>query len=249
PVAKGIAVTRAEGDARAAAARARREVGARLVVKPSSHGSAIGVTRLEAAAPLDDVARAVDAGWALDDVAVIEHFARGREMTCGVLEMGAHGAHDAHEAHEAHETDAPLALPPTEILSPKDPFYTYEARYAPGRSVHVCPAQLPPAVFARVQDVALGAFRAVGARDLARVDLIVGDEADENPEATGRSQPGPDAVTLLEVNTLPGMTATSLFPEAAAVHGLPMPRWCDALVVRAHARGPTKRLPPLPLPL
>jgi D-alanine-D-alanine ligase len=233
PVAKGIAVTRAEGDARAAAERARREVGARLVVKPSSHGSAIGVTRLEAAAPLGDVAKAVDAVWAIDDFAVIEHFARGREMTCGVLEMDAH-------ATDATATDAPVALPPTEILSPKDPFYTYEARYAPGRSVHVCPAELPPAVFARVQEVALGAFRAVGGRDLARVDLIVGDVRDE---------PDADAVTLLEVNTLPGMTATSLFPEAAAVHGLPMARWCDALVVRAHARGPTKRLPPLPLPL
>jgi D-alanine-D-alanine ligase len=242
PVAKGLAVTRSEGDSRTAAERARREVGARLVVKPSSHGSAIGVTRLEAAAPLDDVAKAIDAVWTIDDVALVEHFARGREMTCGVLQMEGDGA--------------PVALPPTEILSPKDPFYTYEARYAPGRSVHVCPAELPRAAFARVQEVALGAFRAVGGRDLARVDLIVGDTPEETRQETGegdarsgREEPQTDVVTLLEVNTLPGMTATSLFPEAAAVHGLPMPRWCDALVVRAHARGPTRRLPPLPLPL
>jgi len=219
PVARGFSVAR--GDARAAAERARREVGTRLVVKPSSHGSAIGVARFEAEASTDDVARALEAAWALDEFAVVEHFARGREVTCGVLEL----------------EGGPMALPPTEILSPSDPFYTYEARYAPGRSVHVCPAPLAPAELARVKEVAVLAHVALGCRDLSRVDFIVGDGDDAA------------AVTLLEVNTLPGMTATSLYPEAAAVHGLPMPRWCDALVVRAHARGPTKRHRALPLPL
>ena len=69
------------------------------------------------------------------------------------------------------------------------------------------------------------------------VDFVVGDEG------------APAKITLLEVNTLPGMTATSLYPEAAGIHGLPMPQWCDALVVRAHARGATKRHQALPLPL
>jgi len=220
PVAKGIAVARDAGAAASAsAARARREVGARVVVKPSAHGSAIGVTRVAEDASPAELERAIEAAWALDAFAVVEHFARGREVTCGVLDLG-----------------EPQALPPTEILSPNDAFYTYEARYAPGRSVHRCPAPLPPAVLARVQEVALGAHAALGCRDLSRVDFIVGDDGD------------PDAVTLLEVNTLPGMTATSLFPEAAAVHGLPMARWCDALVVRAHARGPARRSPARPLP-
>jgi D-alanine-D-alanine ligase len=219
PVARGIVVRTGESDARAAADRARREVGRRLVVKPSSHGSAIGVARLDEGAPAEEVARAIEAVWAIDEHAVIEHFARGREVTCGVLEL-----------------DRIEALPPTEIRSPRDAFYTYEARYAPGRSVHECPAKLPAPVLARVREVAVAAHLALGCRDLSRVDFVVGDEGDA------------DAVTLLEVNTLPGMTATSLFPEAAAVHGLPMPRWCDALVVRAHARGPSRRLKALPLP-
>jgi len=219
PVARGLSAAR--GDARAVAERARREVGAGLVVKPSSHGSAIGVVRLEAAAPIDEVARALEAAWALDEFAVVEHFARGREVTCGVLEV----------------EGRPTALPPTEILTPNDPFYTYEARYAPGRSRHVCPAELPAAVFARVQEVAVLAHVALGGRDLSRVDFVVGDDGDAA------------AVTLLEVNTLPGMTATSNFPEAAAVAGIPMRQWCDALVVRAHARGSTKRHAALPLPL
>jgi D-alanine-D-alanine ligase len=213
PVAKGFAVRR--GDARAAADRARAEVGARVVVKPSSHGSAIGVSRLDEAATRDEIAAAIEATWAIDEYAVVEHFARGREVTCGVLDVA--GA---------------VALPATEILCPRDPFYTYEARYAPGRSVHVCPAELAPDVFARVQRVAVAAHEALGCRDLSRVDFIVQD----------------GAVTLLEVNTLPGMTATSLYPEAAAAHGLSMPELCDALVSSAHARGPTARFEGRPLP-
>jgi D-alanine-D-alanine ligase len=217
PVAKGVAVER--GDARAAAERVLREVGTPLVVKPSSHGSAIGVERVAPGASLDEVARALEAVWMLDDFAVVEHFARGREVTCGVLER-----------------PHPEALPPTEILSPSDPFYTYQARYTPGRSVHVCPVEVPAAVVSRIQQVAVAAHVALGCRDLSRVDFVVGDGD------------AADVLTLLEVNTLPGMTSTSLYPEAAAVHGLPMPRWCDGLVVRAHARGPTKRQKPLPLP-
>ena len=217
PVAKGMDVPR--GDARAAAERARREIGARLVVKPSAHGSAIGVARLEADAGTDDVARALEAVWAIDDFAIVEHFARGREVTCGVLHL-----------------ERAEALPPTEVVSPRDAFYTYEARYAPGRSVHACPADLPPAVTARVQEVAVLAHAALGCRDLSRVDFVVGDEG------------APDRITLLEVNTLPGMTAMSLYPEAAAARGIPMPPLCASLALHAHARGPTRRFEARPLP-
>jgi len=218
PVAKGVAVER--GDARSAAERVLRDVGPPLVVKPSAHGSAIGVERVEPGASLGDVARAIEAVWTLDDFAVVEHFARGREVTCGVL-----------------EAPHPEALPPTEILSPRDPFYTYQARYTPGRSVHVCPVEVPADVVSRIQQVAVAAHVALGCRDLSRVDFVVGDGD------------AADVLTLLEVNTLPGMTPSSLYPEAAAARGLPMPRWCDGLVVRAHARGPTKRQTALPLPV
>jgi D-alanine-D-alanine ligase len=221
PVAKGVALARGIGgaaSARAAADRARAEVGAALVVKPSSHGSAIGVTRLESDASMEDVARAIEAVWEIDDFAVVEQFARGGEVTCGVLELDGR--------------PGPLALPPTEIQSPQDSFYTYTARYAPGRSVHVCPAKLSAELTARVQEIAVAAHVALGCRDLSRVDFVA-------------TQPEP---TLLEVNTLPGMTGTSLFPEAAAVYGIPMPRLCDALVMRAHARGPARRQAARPLP-
>jgi D-alanine-D-alanine ligase len=217
PIARGIVAPR--GDASAAAERARREVGARLVVKPSSHGSAIGVARLDETAGTEEVARAIEAVWTIDRYAVVEHFARGREVTCGVLALR-----------------EPKALPPTEIVAPHDAFYTYEARYAPGRSVHACPAKLPLPVTERIQRVAIDAHRALGCRDLSRVDFVVGDDG------------SPDAVTLLEVNTLPGMTATSLYPEAAAAVGYSMPELCSALVMHAFERGPTPRAAPRRLP-
>jgi D-alanine-D-alanine ligase len=217
PVARGTEVRR--GDAIAAAERLRREIGARLVVKPSSHGSAIGVARLEADAPTAEVARALDAVWALDEYAIVEHFAKGREVTCGVLDLG-----------------VAEALPPTEILSPSDAFYTFEARYAAGRSRHVCPAELGPTLVERVRACAAAAHVTLGCRDLSRVDFVVGDAGDA------------DVVFLLEVNTLPGFTKTSLYPEAAAIAGTPMPRLCDALVRRAHARGPTARHEARPFP-
>lgn len=217
PIAKGAAARRGGGTS---PADLRASIGTRLVVKPSRSGSAIGVTRIEENDPDDLLAKALDAAWALDDVALVEHFARGREITCSVLDEDGH----------------PRALAATEIESPKDAFYTYEARYAVGRSVHTCPAKLTPETTARVHDVSVGAHIALGCRDLSRVDFVVGDDGD------------PEPVTLLEVNTMPGFTATSLYPEAAAAAGIGFPALCDGLVRRAFSRGRTHRNAPLPFP-
>lgn len=126
-----------------------------------------------------------------------------------------------------------LAFPPTLIESPRDSFYTYAARYEAGRSVHRCPAPLGDAALARVGALALAAHDALGCRDLSRVDFIVG-EADQ--------------VWLLEVNTLPGFTATSLYPEAAAVAGIALEELTLLLVETALERGSTRRASPVPLP-
>jgi D-alanine-D-alanine ligase len=187
-----------------------------VVVKPCSSGSAIGVARFDAGATVEALGAALEAAWAVDDAALVERFAPGREVTCGVLGTG---------------PDA-IALPPTEIFAPKDAFYTYEARYAPGRSEHRCPAPLGEELVRRVQEVAVAAHRALGCRDLCRADFVV--------DAT--------SVTLLEVNTLPGFTATSLYPEAAGVVGIPMPELCDRLARGAFRRGAPRRNTALPLP-
>ena len=91
----------------------------------------------------------------------------------------------------------------------------------------------------RVQEIAVAAHRALGCRDLSRVDFVVPHDVG----ADGRAEP-----TLLEVNTLPGFTDTSLYPEAAGVAGISMPDLCDRLATAAFERGPTRRNAPLPLP-
>lgn len=95
-------------------------------------------------------------------------------------------------------------LPVVEIL-PQHAFYDYHSKYAPGGSRHILPARLAPAVYCRSQELAVAAFHALGCRHVGRVDLMV--------DRRGRP-------TLLEVNTLPGLTATSLLPEAARAVGV-----------------------------
>jgi D-alanine-D-alanine ligase len=219
PIARGVSLVRAREDANAAAERALKELGDKVVVKPCSSGSAIGVTRFDGGASAADLARAIEEAWTLDAVVLVERFARGSEGTCGVLDL--------------HGKDA-RALPPTEVRSGQDAFYTYQARYAPGRSEHLCPPPWDEAVVRRVQDVAVAAHHALGCRDLCRVDFVVGER--------------PEDVVLLEVNTMPGFTDTSLYPEAAGVAGIAMPELCGALVASAKERGATPRNQAVPLP-
>ena len=205
------------GDAPLVAARAvRAALGPAVVVKPSAQGSAIGVERLAPSATDDELAAALDRAFAFDDVVLCERFVVGRELTCGVTDVAALGG--------------PRALPPTEILAKKAEFYDFASKYAPGGSAHVCPANVGKEVTARVQELALAAHRALGCRDLSRTDFIVPPSGD---------------VVLLEVNTMPGMTATSLYPEAMAATGHDFATMCDALLRAALARRARR---PVPIP-
>jgi D-alanine-D-alanine ligase len=113
------------------------------------------------------------------------------------------------------------ALAVTEILSEQN-FYDYHAKYAAGGSRHVIPAQLPPEVTQRAMEVSLAAHKALGCRGASRADLRYDD-------ATG-------TLVLLEVNTQPGMTPTSLLPEQAAYIGMDFPSLCRWMVERATCR-------------
>ena len=112
------------------------------------------------------------------------------------------------------------ALPVVEVR-PRSGGYDYRHKYTPGATEYNCPAQLAPEVVRRVQASALRAFAAVGGRDYARVDVML-DEA-ERP-------------WVLEVNTLPGMTETSLLPKAAAAAGIEFGGLCERMVEMALRR-------------
>ncbi len=117
--------------------------------------------------------------------------------------------------------DGPRALPAVEIV-PLSGVYDYTARYTAGQTEFFSPARLPDTVASAVSEAAIAAHTALGLRDLSRVDLVV--DAD-------------DAVQLLEVNTAPGMTETSLLPMAVEAAGLSFGELLRELLARAAARG------------
>lgn len=106
------------------------------------------------------------------------------------------------------------ALPIVEVR-PKAGSYDYANKYTAGATEYFCPAPFEPAAAKRIQEAGLAAFRAVGGRDYGRVDVMVG--AGDQP-------------VVLEVNTLPGMTETSLLPKAAAAAGYSYADLCQAMV-------------------
>jgi D-alanine-D-alanine ligase len=117
--------------------------------------------------------------------------------------------------------DGPTALPAVEIV-PRNGVYDYAARYTAGLTTWHAPARLSPEIAARVAEAALAAHKALGLRDLSRVDLIV--DADGGPHVLG-------------INVSPGMTETSLLPLAVQAAGLEFGEVLAALVRRAVARA------------
>ncbi|MGH7979135.1 MAG: D-alanine--D-alanine ligase family protein, partial [Limisphaerales bacterium] len=113
------------------------------------------------------------------------------------------------------------ALPIVEVR-PRAGNYDYTNKYTSGATEYFCPADFDAATSKRVQSAALGAFQAIGGRDYGRVDVMV--RPDGSP-------------VVLEVNTLPGMTETSLLPKAAAAAGLDYGQLCQRMVDLALRRN------------
>jgi len=158
------------------------------VVKPVSEGSSVGVFIIRPGddRPPEELQRP---DWKLADEVMVEEYVPGRELTSAVMDG--------------------KSLAVTEIV-PKTQFYDYDAKYAPGGSEHVIPANLPAAITAEVMRLAELAHAALGCRGVSRTDF-------RYDEATGR-------IIALEVNTQPGMTPTSLVPEQAAFKGMSFPQ-------------------------
>ncbi len=110
----------------------------------------------------------------------------------------------------------PVAMPVIEIVPGKEfSFFDYTAKYQPGATEEICPAPISEKLRQEVQEYAVLAHTTLQLRGYSRTDFIVGEEGD---------------VYLLETNTIPGMTATSLLPQAAEAHGLPFPKLLERLI-------------------
>lgn len=119
--------------------------------------------------------------------------------------------------------DRSLAV--TEIIAEAGSFYDYDSKYADGGSRHVIPARVHPDAYTQALDIALAAHRVLGCRGASRADFRYDDTAGE-----------PGRLVLLEVNTQPGLTPTSLLPEQAAHVGVNFPRLCAWMVENAACR-------------
>ena len=171
---------------------ARTVMAAPYVVKPANEGSSVGVIIVR-----QGENRTIAAGE-LKDTMLVERFIPGRELTVAVM--------------------GDRALGVIEIVA-RGTWYDYDAKYSAGGSAHICPADLPPAIYAEAERIAVAAHKALGCRGVSRADFRYDD--------TG-GQPG--GLYLLEVNTQPGMTSTSLVPDAAKAAGISYAELCAWMV-------------------
>jgi D-alanine-D-alanine ligase len=137
-----------------------------------------------------DVPTALVAAFSYDRKVLLERYVAGRELAISILE----------------ENGQPWALPIVEAVPEQESFYDFESRYEIGRTRFVCPADLDPVLALKAQTIALDAFSLLGCSVFARVDLMLDAKTSE--------------LYVLEVNPIPGLTETSLLPQAADAAGI-----------------------------
>ncbi len=173
-----------------------------LVLKPRQEGSSVGVHLVRDGAELEQAGGDLASRYG---EFLVERFISGREITASVLER----------------VGKVEALPLVELRPKNGDLFDWNAKYTPGECTAICPADLPPALTARIQNLALQAHHLLGCRDLSRADFRL--SLDGTPY-------------LLELNTLPGLTEVSLFPRAARAAGLSYDDLVDHLLRCALAR-------------
>lgn len=181
--------------------RIESRLGLPLMVKPAQGGSGLGAAVVREAA---DLPAAMVGCFAYDSTALVEQYVAGTSLAVSIIDLGT----------------GPSALPIVEIV-PRDGVYDYAARYTAGLTTWHVPARLDPVVAARVTDTALEAYKALGLRDLSRIDVIVSEDGE--PQVLG-------------CNVSPGLTETSLLPLAVQAAGVDLGAVLRALVERAVAR-------------
>jgi len=189
-VPRGVEVTSAD-------AAAARTVPLPAFVKPVQQGSSVGSSIVD---DPDGLEAAIAEALRYDDRALVEERAIGRELTVAVI-----------------GNDELQALPVIEIVT-KHAFFDYRAKYDAGESEEIVPADIPPAVARRAQELGLRAHQALRCRGMSRTDLTWTED---------------DRMVVLEVNKIPGMTANSLVPKAARAAGISFEALLEKLVAWA----------------
>ncbi len=153
-------------------------------VKPNDSGSSFGVTKVS---EKNKLLSAVDTAFKESDEILVETFMNGREVACGVVKT----------------REKSLVLPVTEIIS-KNEFFDFEAKYTPGKSDEITPADLSPELTETIQQLSSKIYDILSCKGIVRVDFIIID----------------DKPWFLEINTVPGMTPESIIPKQAEAAGI-----------------------------
>lgn len=156
-----------------------------------------------------DVPAALIAAFSYDRKVLLERYVHGRELAISILETDGEA----------------VALPIVEALPEQEDFYDFESRYEIGRTRFVCPAELEGPIAARAGQIALDTYRLLGCSGFARVDLMLAHESDE--------------LLVLETNTIPGLTETSLLPQAADAAGIGFDQLIERILAAAQAPART----------
>lgn len=159
-----------------------------------------------------ELSAAIEQALSFGPQILIEEFCPGLETTCAVL-----GNWDG----------ALQTLPPVEILPRKESFFTYEEKYAADGALEICPPKsLSAATVLKMQELARRSHQTLRCDGMSRVDMIVQGEK----------------ITVLEINTIPGLTERSLLPKAAAAAGISFPALLDRLIELALLRFPRRSI-------
>jgi D-alanine-D-alanine ligase len=178
------------------------ELGLPLIMKPPHEGSTLGITKVLG---YSDVGDAYRLAAQFDEVVLAEEFITGREFTVAVLGQG----------KQAH------ALPIIEIIAP-DGNYDYQNKYFTDDTRYVCPAELDPTLAARIESMAVEAYRAIDCEGWGRIDVLL--------------RTSDTAPFLIEINTSPGMTGHSLVPMAARAVGISYEDLCVEILRSARLK-------------
>jgi D-alanine-D-alanine ligase len=149
-----------------------------------------------------DVPQALVAAFSYDRKVLLERYVPGRDLAVSLIDEA--------------EGETPHALPIVEAVPEQDDFYDFESRYEIGRTRFVCPAELPEEISARAHTLAVAVYELLGCRGFGRVDLMLEAESDE--------------LYVLEADTVPGLTETSLLPQAADAEGIGFDRLIERIL-------------------
>jgi len=152
---------------------------------------------------IKEIDSALKKAFQCDDDVLLQKYIKGREVTCGVLDKG--------------DLESAWPLLPTEIIPQKEQFFNYKAKYTKGATLEITPPKLPDRIIKEIQKEALKAHRVIGCSGMSRTDFIF----------DGKK------LWILEINTIPGLTPTSLIPQEAQALGIDYSELLDIIIEAA----------------